>query len=361
MIYNAKVVSTETNQNECVFWCIVESIQLGPIPVHYTSPFYRSYNGGIFAMPEPSTEVLIYSTPENKYYYLCTVVNPTPLEELLRGYTKHIPDTLKAVADKYIFTEYKVPQRLTFTDSFGQGLHIDSRNLPKYISSKVQLKSRGGKILNLSDSPKSDAIQLITEHGDGLTITSQNKGKPRKDNYRGLRSVELKSLGSSNIVSYESEINLIISDGRDINIENHSSTKNGREDGTQSGNINIRSKNSDVSIVTEGDTSKIFIVTPKARIQIDENGNVLFETSGSIQMVSKSDIVLKADNAIHIEASDINIKSSGDIKAQAGSTMNLLSSGQSAIQGSEVHLNSSPASPAEDATILQLGKTDYEE
>jgi len=366
MIYLAKVVSKahESESDKGIFWCFIESHQLGPIPVRYTSPYYATYYGGIFAMPEAGTEVLIFlDEPKNTYYYLSNVVNPKPNSDILEAYAKKLPASMKAIVDKYIYTENSIPQRMTFTDYTQQGLIIDSRTLENYVSTKVQLISSGGKRLNLSDSPKSNLISLKTEHGDGLVITSKPIGtkRPRKDSPYPLRAIELKSNGSNSVVSYESEINLLVIDGREINIENNSSTKLGDSGGTKSGNINIKSKNSDVNIVTNGDTSKIFIVTPKARIQIDSEGNVVFETSGSIQMASQGDIALKANNSIYLEANSINMKSNQATKIQSGAKTSIKSGGQTAIQGSEVHLNSAPADSAETKNLIEVEKTDYDE
>ena len=96
--------------------------------------------------------------------------------------------------------------RIVFSDEYNS----------EYINKKAELKSGLGKRLTLSDSPNQDFIKLVNEHGDGLKITSD------ADTYSPAQSTELNTLGPQKYICRESQIDMIVHDGRDFNLINNS-------------------------------------------------------------------------------------------------------------------------------------------
>lgn len=349
MILNAKVVSKKNQPElEGTLWCLIES-QNQVVAVKYTTPFFAKNHGGVIAFPYEGSEVLIHHDLEaNTYYYLATVIDTTPVTGPLKQIEARLPD-LKKFASKYLFGSDGQPRRMQFLDQFGQGLVIDHRMMTDYISSYVGLISRAGKALKLSDGPKQDFIKLRNEHGDGITIA----GRGKDDTIYGHRSIESVSHGSQYLVSRTGQVSIQIVDGRDIHITNHS-----KADQERTGNVNIKSHNADINVTAD---DHIFIVTPRGRIQITADGNVLIDCSGTIQMTSDRDITLKADRSINLESNDINIKSLGNLKASANGQTSIKSGASTNVQGSEVHINSIPAQDAVIPSTIDISKNEYGE
>ena len=318
--------------------------------VIYTSPYYDRNNGGFLSIPDPGADIILLEHTSGKLYYLCTVVD-------FPGIFRQ--DGVKdwdPIGDPYIYTDRDKPQRRKFTDSFGNGLVISSRTMPDFISTKVDLNSRAGKRISLSDSPKSDVVLIRNEHGDGMVISSE------PTDVHSERSIEVKSKGAQRQVCFQSDISIMVIEGRDLTLENFSTGTNSisNQEGKKSGNINLRSQNRDINIVSKSQEGKIFIVTPKARIQIESDGSILIEAENKIQLKG-SDITLHAANTLSVEAGSIDIKTNGDFKVDAGGAASVKSSGMATMDGSQVHLNSGLSQPVTVSPPSDPGLTDYDE
>lgn len=319
----------------------------GAYLVIYTSPYLTRNGGGMVAIPEVGSEILVYHIrSKNKFYYLSTIVDfPDDFDDT--GIKDWNP-----IADKYIFTERGVPQRIAFSDSFGAGLAISSRTSKKYISAKVDLNSRSGKRISLSDSPNSDMVLIRNEHGDGVVISSE------PSEVFSERSIEVKSKGAQRNVSFQSSIDSVVVEGKDITLENYSSGSHSIEG--RFGNINLRSHNADINLVTKGDTSRIFIVTPKARIQIESDGSIKIESTADIQLTTDGNLGIKSNN-LSIEANSINMKAATSMNLESGATFSAKSGATAAIDGATLHLNSGISTPAVTLPQTPLSTTSYKE
>lgn len=268
--------------------------------VIYTSPYFTTNGGGVLAVPEVGSEIIALEDSEKtKIYYIATIVD-FPSQNEVGGGLKEF----NVISDPYVYTEREKPQKVNFTNQFGAGLKISRRVLPKLLSTKVDLSSEGGKRITLSDSPESNLIMIRNEHGDGIIITSE------QSDVHPERSIEIKSVGQQNYVSFQSGINFYVIDGRDINIENFSSGAFANTSAATKGrfgNINLRSSEADISIVGKGQGSEIFIVTPKARIQINLDGSVNIEAL-NVNIKSALNMTLEAQN-LSIKSTNLNIKS----------------------------------------------------
>jgi hypothetical protein len=319
----------------------------------YTTPFFSLDGGGVIAVPDVGTSVLlVYDRTSGKAYYIASIVEPP---EISPGGAKL---DFSVVGDNKIYSERGMPQKLLFTNQANAGLKITRKALPSYINSKVDIDSENGKRISLNDSPNADWVMIRNEHGDGIVIASDG------NNIHSERSIEIKSKGMQQYVSMQSGMNFYVIDGKDINIENFST---GAFSNTRSvdvgryGNINLRSHTSDISIVGKGVDSKIFITTPKARIQIASDGSIILDSIGSITMNSTGNINLNATASINIAGASVNIKSEGTLSMQSGSNFYAKSGGIAAIDGTLVHLNSNLALPTTIEPTLPPGRNDYGE
>lgn len=282
------------------------------VEVIYTSPFYTRDNGGFLAIPEVGSEILVHKdVGTGDFYYISTILD-TPNAISRKG-----KSDWKVLADKYVYTDRLKPQRQTFTDSFGNGIVISSRTLKDFISAKVDLNTAMGKRISLSDSPLSDMVLIRNEHGDGVVISSA------ASEVYAERSIERKSKGLQREVSYEGSISTVVVEGGDITLENFSTGANSANgiDGPKSGNINLRSHNSDINIVTKGTSGRIFLNTPKARIQIEADGTVLIESSKDIQLKSAGSINMFAGEDITMKAANIRLEAEETIRFDSDGTV----------------------------------------
>lgn len=321
------------------------------IEIIYTSPYYTQNGGGIMALPEPGSQVLVFYERESKEtYYLSTIVSP-PDNTQKGGLSDY-----QVIKDKYLYSPEANtrPKKVDYTNSFGAGLEISRVFQPEFISSKVELKSEVGKKVILSDSPRSDAVIIRNEHGDGITVTSD------PSDIHGERAIEIKSKGMQRYIVFQSDMTLLVVDGRDINIENYSTGAfSNFNTAGKFGNINLKSWNADVNIISKADDGRIFLITPNARIQIEADGSISIESNKDIQLKSSGDLDIKADNAIRISGRTLDIKTDSDVRIDAGGSCGIKAASNNSLDGSQLHLNSGISQPAQETQIKDPEKTDY--
>jgi hypothetical protein len=345
------VVSNADETKAGVLTCSIPDVSDDLIHVTMTSPFYSLNNGGMLAIPEVGSKILIhYDENDNSYYYLSTIIEKPDNEQ--KGGLKEF----SVIGDKYIYSERGRPQKITYANQFNAGLHIDRRLTPDQMVNKVDLKSETGKKLSLSDSPKMDACILRNEHGDGLIITSD------ANDIHSERSIELKCKGSQKFVVFQGEAGFYIVDGRDFNIENWSTGAFANENATgRFGNINFRSDNSDICMISKADDGRVFLVTPNARIQIESDGSVVIDSVKNVQIKATDDIDIKSDKAIRIQGQSIDIKAANSFRVQSGGDASILSTGTNSLDGDQVHFNSGISQPANETSITTPERNDYDE
>ena len=311
-IFTGIVVSNYDESNTGKLIVKSESSQTN-LEVTYVSPFYFPNGGGVLAIPEVGSKILMFSNDDDaNIYYLGTVID-YPDNPMVGGKTDWSP-----IGANRIYSEKNIPQKVMYTNQVGAGLTISRKFLPDYINTKVNLDSEKGKRISLSDSPKSDCVLIRNEHGDGIVITS------KENDVHADRSIEVKSKGLQQYVSFQSAMNLYVIEGKDINVENFSTGANSNTTAAASGrfgNINLKSHNADINIVGKGSESNIFITTPKARVEIKADGSVLIDSQGSIRMQSLGNIELKSTAGdISMEALNINMKSTLETKMSSLNT-----------------------------------------
>lgn len=303
-IYKGQVVSNKSLSLDARIAVMIPKLSDIPFKVFYTSPYFVKNEGGMFAIPEPGSEVLVGKDDED-FYYISTIVNKP--EKFIKGNTDiHY----KVIPEKYLYTNRLAPQRISFGDTKGNKIVFDNRYDGKMISSKTQLESGVGKKIILEDSPEIDSIIIRNEHDDFIKITSEaNKIDP-------ARSIQADSLGSQVYRTREGSIDVMVSDGRELNIRNESTgTKSDGVTG-QYGNVNISSKNKDVSINADGYQGRIFINTADSTIQINRNGVTIFSKS-DVKVNTIGSIEMKATGDISLEGRNINLNAQLGLNMQS--------------------------------------------
>jgi hypothetical protein len=283
------------------------------VDVTYVSPFYFMNGGGVLAIPEVGSKVIVFTDANtDESYYLGTIID-APSNPEKGGAIGWTP-----IGKNRIYSEKGIPQKVMYTNQVGAGLSISRKFLPNYINAKVNLDSEKGKRISLSDSPNSDCILIRNEHGDGIVVTSQ------ENDVHADRSIEVKSKGLQQYVSFQSAMNLYVIEGKDITLENFSTGANSNTTAAASGrfgNVNLKSHNADINITGKGSDSNIFITTPKARVEIKSDGSVLIDSQGDIRMQSLGNIELKSTAGdINLEALNINMKSAIETKMSSLNT-----------------------------------------
>ena len=341
MILKGTVISSLDEGSSGKFKAIFPALSQDIITVTYTSPYYTLNNGGMLAVPEEGSQILAFKDSEGEIYYLSTILE-VPDNDQVDG----ISDW-SVIGDRRVYSDRGRPQKVTYANQVGAGLHLTRKFNPSTIVNQVDLKSERGKRVSLNDSPEIDAITIRNEHGDGILISSDG------NSIHPERSIDIKSVGSQKFVVYQSDITLAVVEGRDINIENYSTGANANSGGQgRFGNVNLRSQNADVTLVSRASDGRVFIVTPNARIQIASNGDIQMQSDGSITLDAANDINLKATN--------VNIKADLNISSEAGGTISSLSTGVNSLDGAQVHLNSGLSLPAIIPEV-PLDSTDYNE
>lgn len=254
------------------------------IEVIYTTPFFLQGFGGLIAIPEPTSLILIAQVESDlsdaRWFYLCTIVDNlvgdiTQSNRMLGIQGLNDLDVIKD--QNKLYQANNIPERISLTSPKGNSLILSDSSNENYNNIKTELKSPSGKSLQLNDSTYIDAVIMRNEHGDRIKITSSANG------LSGSRSIEVESKGSVKVISREGGLDLLIEDGTDINILNNSTGMKADSafPGT-AGNINIKSSRHNVNIDS-----------PEANINI----------------VAGSDINITTGNRVNIQCTEFNVDS----------------------------------------------------
>ena len=297
-----------------------------PIQVTYTSPygsfFNRGQKSGFFAIPDPGEFVLI-AQPENRttYYFLGVIHKP-----LAPKGKNEIKDNIGAphIPSEIYGMRRGRPQQLLIRDQKGNQLKLSSA-YNRNFNIKAELRSHSGKKLLLSDSPKLNCIWLRTDKGDGIKLTSGEAGAS------AARSIEVETRGPVKLISKESGVDVLVVDGREINIRNESTGFNSIDE-VPYGNINLESLWRDLNFTVYHDNGRIMIRT--------------LGTNGLIQLNSNGSIIIKApNNAIYFESDTLDFKAR-QIRIDADETIDIKAGDTAVISG-----RSAAVSVSQDAII----------
>jgi len=330
--------------------------------IQYVSPYASNGAGAFISIPEVGTLVLVCQpTRSGEWYYLGSTFSPEP--EQVEG--AKIPD-----ADLYpleransrVYEARGVPMRQQFKGSNGGGLTMSEEYNPTFISKKTELTSEVNKKVSLIDSPAIDSIILDSGNGSRITLSDnpQNQSIPS-------RAIQVETVGPQKYINVESQTDVVVVDGRELQVLNNSTGANAPEgDPDKAGNVNIQSKWKDINVFTQAEQGRIFIEClneggDSQLIQIETNG-----TGGAIVIKTKGDIRLDAGGNIDLTAGNqIRMKSGADFSVGSGGAVQVKSSSDTNIDGDKIHLNSGNASPStpsiqgQESTYGNTGITTY--
>lgn len=257
--------------------------------VTYTSPYYRMNSGGMVAIPEIGTEILaLHNTNPNDgeslFYFLSCVIsekyrggsdeflqNPSPGKQSRARINPNFTPFNNNDTKAKIYAKDGTPVTQAFTNTAGAGLYIhrDFEKVP--IANDVTLKSEGGNEVNVG----SLGIQISNEEGDSVVLT----GATKNDMY-AKRGLYIETTGPQEYKCVNSDINMRILEGGDVNIENNSAGL--RSLGKWFGNIRLKSRFRNIDLVGGSPTSNVNIITPGANIQVDGLGNIKILSTGEL-------------------------------------------------------------------------------
>ena len=356
--------------------------------VFYTSPWgtVGKDSPGMYAVPGPGQKILILQPDQSNIWYFLSVIHSGPF----KGETS-VP--------KDLYKKRDVPQQFIIRDPVGNELLL-SHSYKGNFNYKAELKSRTGKKLSLNDSPKVNQVSLTNEEGDGLKIRGRFSGPAVTfPPAPAARSIELKAKGPVNVISRESNLNVGVIDGKDLNIHNASTGLNGLYTSILSdqssilgsklpflifpyGNINVTSDWRDVNI-TAGMTHKsLNKVIPavyeipeikehyRGKVMISAHGGVTnFLSQGSVvQLKSDGSVIIKAPKGkVYIQGDTVNIRGDTEVNIESPGNVNIrsglvttITGGSSALDPVESLFGVRPLPSELDATIQAYEQGLYE-
>lgn len=298
------------------------------VHVTHTSPMYSVGYGGMLAIPDEKTQVLVYfNEPEYKWYYLTTIVD--------------FPDNTKDIGPKNLTPESdaknlyiddsSIGHQVTYCNELNAGMKINFCETEKKLLNNVVITTEAGKQIILDDMPQ-DMIMIKNEHGDNIRITSTEG-----DNQESKRAIMGEAKGDVSFMSQQGGVELKVGNqGRDIKLQNHAlplrgANVNATFDYINNGNVSLISDFGDINLSLGTNLGRINITTPAGRIIIDQAGMITLYSVTNIQLKSNLGIILDAP-LVSVNTANFNVNSTG--------VTNIKSTGSVAIDGSVINLNS---------------------
>lgn len=317
--------------------------QTNPVIVSYVSPFGANGIGGFVSIPTRGQEILVCNAENDptNWYYLGSTFSP-PRAESSDPKGEVLADKAQPLnhLEPAMYRATGRPMRYVWQSPLGHKILMSDEYSPDFFNTKIEMRSSLGKSVRLVDSPKVDSVIIENEHNDGMRITGRTSALPNAP-----RSIELTSMGPQRLTSLQSQIDIVVNDGRELNIVNRSSGANKNPlEPNKYGNVNIESTYKDINLRAVGPTGKIFIqcLAPDGEAQLIE-----IETKGqgsTIRLYSKGDIQVHADKSIFINSKeDINLASLANINLGALGQVNIKGGGGINLDGVPLYLNSNKA------------------
>ena len=299
--------------------------------VQYVSPYASNGVGAFVGIPEVGTEILVCKPGgSDDWSYLGATFTPEPLQVV----GPRIPESDLLPLERAAPLLYKargIPMQVQLTGAGGGGIVMSEEYNPDYINNKVEIKSSINKKITLSESPAISAIVL--DSGNGSTIKlGDNPGEGTLP----ARSIEVESVGPQKYINTESQTDIVVKDGRELQLLNNSTGANAAEDEkAKSGNVNIQSKLRDVNVFTQAKEGRIFIEC----LNVNGNNQVIeIQTNGA-----DGAIRIKTNGKVDIQANNIGINATGNIDMKAGGAINIDAGGNLSLRsGGTVYSDGSP-------------------
>ena len=316
-------------------------------PITYTSPFRAGGTGGFIMIPTKGQKILVCKPISSEglvgWHYLSTIFSPPQGDTDGAENEEEMLHPVESVDDK-MYRATGLPMRYVIKSPEDHMLLFAderSEDPEPWVNNKLELKSGVGKRLKLLDSPQQDCIFLVNEHRDGIKISSE------PDDYSAAQSVEIESRGPQKMICRESQIDMWVHEGRELNLINNSTGKFKGQSPEHWGNVNLESHNRDVNIQGHGDGSRIFITTGGGGKSVTTQEQAIQLLASSGQETTQIILFSGGGIGIHSEFDDITIESKKDINIVSDGTINI--NGKQGVNidagtDSDVHLNTGGAS-----------------
>ena len=316
MIYIGKVFS-EVDLNQAGGMDVILPHLGEPVPVAYSTPYHGKGGSGFFSVPEKDTIVMVAHIPDGdpavttkkKYVYLGSIPNPdvptaAPGSNITGPY-----QTGGILPDQDIYKARARPMKYVWKSPKGHSFTMSDLYDPSFFNNKIEMKSHLNKKVVCDDSPNKSCITIQNEHGDHFKISTDGVAPTQ-----AARSVECWSKGPQSYTTQESQMDVRVVDGWNLDIVNTSTGQNAPPNSSNWGKVNILSQNNDMTLTcNEGkgtsmqDVPSMFITTngKDSLIQIDSRGrcevvvnkqiNITSETQG-INITAADDINITSNN-----------------------------------------------------------------
>jgi hypothetical protein len=354
----AEVVRRFDASKKGIFWARIDEESNEVLPVTYVSPYASNGDGAFIAIPEPGVEILVCKPKEDSgWYYLGSTFEAPPSNKKGGNVISAVKTAIERVLGVYAATGF--PMKMAFVGKYGSGLIITDEITKDKQNVKTVLKSITKKKISLVDSPKLDAIYIDTGAGSKITLTDNPQnglvGPP-------ANAVLIETTGPQKLINAESQTDIVVLDGKEINVLNSSTGFNAAPGSEKFGNINLQSDTNDINLyTTRGPSSaapngprtntdgRIFLecLNPQGIrqvIQLQTKGLggdcvIRVKSSGKVEIQSILDIdVVSGGNVNMLSAGNINITAAGEVNIQGGAGVN--------ADGATINLNSGTSSPA---------------
>lgn len=226
--------------------------------VEHTSPYYNNGSQvGLISLPPKDSQILVCQTDDmssdRRVYYLTTLTAPQPSKKQVNKTTANTPPSML----NKIYGRLGQPDAVVLAGPGSHSLEIKNDVSEEAHDTGIYLKTGGGKLIRLEDGPQKNNIVIKTADGafgELASIELQEIPDSRTESYTPSYSVSIYATGSVSIFSQNSNIDMAVEDGGQINIENKSSGLYGAYPGDPTcGTINIKSLRGDINIIAGPD------------------------------------------------------------------------------------------------------------
>jgi len=275
-------------------------------PVQYTTPYGGNNHAGFGAIPEKGTRVLVCKPVNDpNFYYFGSVVEPS-YTQLVKDRGNMYPFGATSLLG-YNPHEYKfsrIPQTYGMTSPMKNSILLkDSRN-SEADDKGVVLKASGGQMIKLDDSSANDCIMIKNKSGEAhIKIQNNIAG-----GLQGPQGINIKCVGTLNLETKSSQINMKVIDGKDLTIENLSTEgQHVNDNDRKTANIYINTTRGDVMITSKNKHGGVYVDSEGS------NSVVQVRSQGKAQIYAAKGINMYSANDINIKGKDVNIQSTGRI------------------------------------------------
>ncbi len=291
-----------------------------PVTVAYSTPYHGKGGSGFFSVPEKETIVLVAHvlvgdpavSTKRKYVYLNSIPNPDIPTQSIGSNITGPYQTGGILPDKDIYKARARPMKYVWKSPKGHSFTMSDLYDPSFFNNSIEMKSHLGKMVVCDDSPNKSCILLQNEHGDHFKISTEFV-----EPHQPARGVECWSLGPQAYTSQQSQMDIKVVDGWNLDIVNTSTGANAAPGSSNWGKVNILAQNNDMTLTcNEGkgtsmqDVPSMFITTngKDSLIQIDSRGRCELVINKQINITSETEgINITAANDINITSTNGNI------------------------------------------------------